>query len=917
MPLLKDLFNKNPFQNLIVAGRSTADFRLCGHEDQLEERFREISTAIENPDYPANAQHTIVFGEWGHGKSHFLHTIEYRINNKFASRAKAVFFEPKKTKPEDVLQELCAKLEITASNASEFIEEVKQKFPQNLFLLIDETQTLVGEKISSIDYDNLLMRYWQLLSELQQAAINKLYGLHVFHGLSSNGADAIRRVGEIPAIKMFTRKTFSLKSLDEGAQWEMLCDHIDKALNDNNIPPDSIIKSGVNRCLNKLTGGNPRFVLSLMNKIFLRAQSQELDKIDGSICYQTLCDIPRFDASGQNYFDRFSIKEVMEQLKAGKIFERNIADMLQNRIGYILGEWGDIDQSELPDYNLNAANIRQKCDSLKEPIVLFDQIPGQTNFSLSYKFLFLIRVKIQKTLTGIDDMDLQLDLQLDPERLIPRMITGLQKVMRHNKLYGQSRPLETTKPFKIYVTTLGGEHLSESIKVGFAVYKGDQIPREVFDKIVAEIEADHCTIIIVIEHVSICHDQPGSSFQAFKGNYSGGIDLEKRFIFINGTDSSGKEFDEDFFVQLVKNDIQENEAKDWYERLQIDHRLKKIKECCIYCPDLNEKTLIEELFKNDRSFKIGGIKDLSDNFDWVSKKKLSKLGLYLDRTGTSYTPIAIEQVGPLKFILGKLQRSETGLIESEIESLISTSYIRTGATAAILAYVKWVLHLLVDRNKVVKVDERFSYKDLNSELRQLEEDYNEFRKSVKELISEYDRAEIEVYELDDIRDEEISNNQSIEAIMNDGTIEEKIDVHKDALNTLKELTDPLKNIPEEARSTLSNQFSEAQNKLENIKQCVSWPFEDTGNPYESIYGLNNIKENIEGLANRINQEIPMQKRCREEIKDINNQLDGLDSLLKGEITSGTYKQHKLDECIFNIFNAIKDGRPGMITLHFS
>jgi hypothetical protein len=914
---LRDLFKKNPFQNLIVAGQSTADFPLRGHEDLLDERFREISTAIENPNYPNDAQHTIVFGEWGHGKSHVLRTIEYKINNEFASRAKAVFFEPTESDPKGVFQELCLKLNVKASNPGDFIEEVKQNYPRNLFLLIDETQALVGEKISSLDYDDHLSNYWQLLSELQHAAISKLYGLHVFHGLSANGADAIRRVGKIPAIKMFTANIFSLKSLDEEAQWQMISDHIRKSLGNNNIEPSDLINRGINRCLNELTGGNPRFVLSLMNKIFYKAQCQDLEKIDGTICYQTLCDTPRFDTSGQNFFDRFSINEAIEQLEAGKKFEQKIAEMFQNKIGYILGEWGDIDQVILPDYELNAVVIRRKCDSLKEPIVLFDQLPGQTNFSLSHKFLQLIRVKIQKALTEIDDKDLLLRLQLWPEKLVPSMLTGIQNIMGYNESPGRLRPLQATIPFSIYVTNLGGAHLSQNIKVGFAVFKGDEIPQDVFDKIVKEIEEDRCTIIIIIEHASTCHDQSGSSFKSFRTNYNGNIDIDKRFIFINGTDSSGKVFDEDFFVQLVKIDINENEAKNWYERLQIDQRLKKIEEDCIYCPDLNERTLLEELFKKNRSFNIGEMTSLSDNFNWVRRERLAKLGLYLNKTGNSFTSFALEQIAPLKFILGKLQGVERGLTESEIDSHISTRYIRTGANAAIQEYAKWVLRLLVDHNKVSEVNGLFSYKDLDRELRQLGKDYAQSCQSVKSDISEYERAGIEVRELGEIRDEEIGINQRIEAIMINGEIEVKIEEYKDAINKLSDFAKLLSKIPEKARITLCSQFNETMKKFETIKQCTFWPLEDTDNPYETSYRLGDVKLHLDKLASQIEEEIPQQRRYRQEIMDINNKLEGLDSLLEGEISSGSYEEQELDECIFNIFNAIKDGKSGKITLHFS
>jgi len=800
---------------------------------------------------------------------------------------------------------------------SEFIEEIKKKIPEDLFLLIDETQTLVGEDLGIDDYEENLKEYWQFLNNLQQAARDQLYRLHVFHGLSTNSAGAINKVGKIPALQHFTKNIFSLKSLDEKAQWEMICDHIHKALNDKSIQPSSLIKRGVNRCLNELTGGNPRFVLDLMRMIFYKAQSQGLDKISGSICYQTLCDTPRYDASGQHFFDRFSINEVLEQLKSGKTFERNIATLLQERRGYIFGEWSGIEQDVLADYNLTATKIRLKCDSLSEPIILFDQLPGQTNFILSHKFLNLIRVKIQKTLTETDDRDLLLRLQMAPEELVSLMIGGLQRIMGYNGFHGQFRELQTIIPFRIFVTSLGGARLSENIKVGLAVFKGEEIPQDVFDKIVAEIEEDRCTIIIFIEDAFTCHDQSDSSFQAFKGNYNGDIDLEKRFIFINGTDPSGKEFDEDFFVRLVKTGIQQDEAKNWYERLQIDQRLKKIEEDCIHCPDLNERTLLEELFKKDRSFKIGEIRALKVEFDWVNRERLAKLGLYLNRTGTCFTPIAIEKVGPIKFILGKLNKPEIVLTESEVESFITTKYIRTGASAAIQVYVKWVLSLLVEHNKVAKVDGRFSYKDLDRELRQLKNDYDQKCQIVKGEISRYERAGIEVRELENIKNEEININQRIEDVMIDNTIEVKIVEHKHALDALNKFTKNLGDIPKKAHDDLHKQLGETNKKIEEINERTSWPFEDTVNPYKHTYGLGEIRELLEKLEDQIKQEIPMQKRCRQEIMFINKRLYALGSLLEGEITSDTYKlQHELDGCIFNIFNAIKDGKPGKVTLHF-
>lgn len=913
---LKELFKQNPFQNLIVAGESTADFPLRGHEDLFENKIRQISDAIENPDYPANAQHTIVFGEWGHGKTHVLRTIEYRINSKFPQRAKAVFFEPTELDPQDIFQELCRQLKIEADGLSEFIENVQKNFPENLFLLIDETQSVVGEKLSE-NYESQLRSYWTLLSELQQAASDKLYGLHIFHGLSANSASAINRVGQIPAIKKFTRHIFSLKSLDEEAQWRMLCDHIQRGLAHQEIRPDVLVNRGVSRCINELTGGSPRFALALMAQIFGKAQSQGLDNIDGPICYQTLSETQRLDATGQNYFDRFAIRDLLAQLKDGQQFEQRIGEMLHQRIGSILGEWSGIDQAALAQYGLTTANIRRRCDSLKEPVVIFDQPLGQTHFRLSNDFLRLIRLRTLNTLTKNEDKDLLLRLQLEPESLVPSMIIGIQKVMAHNGFFGGPQELMTTAPFRIFLASLGGTHLAENIRVGLAVFKGDQIPLDVFEKIVGEIEADRCTIMIIIEDANTRHDRPSSTYAAFKSSYNGSIDVEKRIIFINGTDPDGQRFDEDFFVRLVKTDINQNEAKDWFDRLQISRRLKRIEEDCIYCPDLNEQMLLEELFKQDRSFKIGDMKDLNDNFDWVSRERLARLELYLSKTGGSYTTPVIDQVMPFKFILGKLQESGAGLTAAEIERQISAKYIRTGAPAAIQAYVKWVLRLLIERSKVREEDGRFLFKDLERELMQLETTYDQAFQSVERGISQYTLAEIEEPALDDIREKTDDISKRIGAFRLESKTEVKIAEFQNALNGLKKLGNELVKIPEKARESLRGQLNETHTKYEIVKQCAFWPVEETPNPYERLYGLDAIYNRLERLGMKILEEIPFQRSCRQEIKAINDRLDGLGSLLEGEIKSGTYEGQEVDECIFKICNAIRVGKSGKVTLHFS
>ncbi|MCP4611717.1 MAG: AAA family ATPase [Planctomycetes bacterium] len=911
---LKDLFKQNPFQNLIVAGQSAAEFPLRGHEVQLELRLREIGDAIENPEYPANAQHTLVFGEWGHGKTHLLRTIEYKINKDYSQRAKAVFFEPTKSDPQAIFEELCIKLEIRAGNSIEFIKEVQKNFKENLFLLIDETQAVLGEKLS-VDFEDNLRAYWNLLSELQSSASDRLYGLHIFHGLSANSAAAIHQIGQIPVIQQFNRHLFSLKSLDEESQWRMLCDHIEIALKDDVIEPESLINRGVSRCINELTGGNPRFVLSLMRQIFSKAQSKNSNTIDGLTCYETLCETQRLDASGQNYFNRPLIKEILDQLKIGHQFEQKIYEMLKQKIGFILGEWSGINQEFLAQYSLTTANIRRPCISLTEPIVLFDQPPGQTQLRLSYDFLRLIQVTPRKTLTNTDDKDELLRLTLDPQALLPRMITGIQQVMSYNGFHGQFKPLSTASPFRIYITNLGSSQLAYNIKVGIAVFKGKEISQEVFEKLTAEIEADHCTVMIVIEDANTRHDSPGSGYDKFKSIYSGWIDVGKRFVFINGTDLNGQEFDEDFFIKLIKIRIGEDEAKEWFDRLQIDKKLKAIQDECIYCPDFTEQTLLEETFRHNRSFKIREIKDLSDTFSWVNRERLARLDLYLQKTGTSYTSPNIDQIFPFKFILSKLQKSTEGLAKSEIEGLLTAKYIRTGLTAAVSSYIDWVIKLLLQHNRAYEENQRVFFKDLDRELIQLKDRYSQILVSIQKDISIYEAAQIELPELKDITSKQNEICQRLSEIVLDSTIELEILEYNDSLDKLDDLKSILNGIPEKAQLLLRSQFRETYQFFKGVREDTSWPFDDMINPYEAIYHLNEISGLLDKLDNQIQEEIPHQRYCRQEIRAINKRLSGLDSLLKGDIASGSYEKEEVFGCIFKIFNAIKGGKSGEITLY--
>ncbi|MDA7618219.1 ATP-binding protein [Verrucomicrobia bacterium] len=915
MSLIEKFGERNPFDNLTVAGRVTAKFPLCGHEDQLDQRVVELLEAIDEADYPATAQHTIVFGEWGHGKTHVLRAFEHRINTERPQTAKAIFFEPTESKPEDIFRSLCEKLEISASNASEFISAVAEKFPHNLFLLIDETQAVVGEQLS----DNLeknLNEYWEFLGELQKQASNQLYGLHIFHGLSANSARAISKIGQLPSIREFRRHIFFLNPLTEEEQWEMFTGHLREGAGDQDLVPEDIIDRGVNRCLNELTGGNPRYSLVLMGQLFAKVKAQDADKIDGLICYHTLQETQRLDASSSNYFNKNKINQIINELKGGQQSEQKIANLLEHKMGSLLGEWSEIKQDELDRFGLTTATIRIVCNSLRQqPMPVFEQPPGVAEFRLRHEFLNTIDVIRANTISKEDDRALLLKLQLEPEIQIPNMMSGLRTIMMYNSHPGTLLDIRVLEiPSRLFLTRVSQ---GVPVHVGVNVYKGKEVPLELYEKILGPIEHEQFTVMLLIEDADTPHDRAGSSWQKFKDSYTGPLDLENRFVFINGTDPEGKIFDEDFFVKLAASSIQEDEAKDWFARLQIGQNLERIKEECVYCPAEDERVLVDELTKTRRSYTIGEIKDLQDSYHWVKRARLEKLDLYINKSGSAYEVSSIEKIRPIKFLLRILQESSEGLSLENIDKRLAAEFIRTGDNQAIQTHTAWLLDLLENQGKVKQVEGGlFFYKDLDREFQLLEEKYDDIKTNLESDISKYQTAGIDIAKLGQLKDDLTEIMDRIGIITLD-PVEQQIPEYEIQNHALGNIQEQLGKVPDLARKELQGQLTELQDLHMEVMEQVTWSLDPENNPYVSLYKLEDIQNSINRIEERIADQIPQQRECRREIKSNKKMLNALNGLLGQSLSSNAYEGAGIDECIFRLLNAVRDEKSGIVTIHFS
>ncbi len=336
---LQDFFQKNPFQNLVIASRDAASFHLRGHEQQFEAALEAIRQAVGDKTYqPEKLRHTIVFGEWGHGKTHLLRSIEQKINLDFSNATRAIYYEPSSSDPDAIISELAAKASLNCTKAGEFVAGL-QADGRHQFLLIDESQALVGEDIHA-SYDTEIGRYYQLLGKLLEESNARHVNLHIFHGLSANSAKAIDKMRAIPTILKLAKNVFTLNSLTEEDQWHMVEDHVKAMLKDvANSETEDIISKSVNRTVNRLTGGNPRWALMLMHDIYLYAVDSNRDKIDERTCFEALRQTPRIDEPSRKYFDPFLIDELLERLRNGQVHEERIAALLAATWPSLLGGW--------------------------------------------------------------------------------------------------------------------------------------------------------------------------------------------------------------------------------------------------------------------------------------------------------------------------------------------------------------------------------------------------------------------------------------------------------------------------------------------------------------------------------------------------------------------------------------------------
>jgi DNA repair exonuclease SbcCD ATPase subunit len=293
------------------------------------------------------------------------------------------------------------------------------------------------------------------------------------------------------------------------------------------------------------------------------------------------------------------------------------------------------------------------------------------------------------------------------------------------------------------------------------------------------------------------------------------------------------------------------------------------------------------------------------------------LDLYINKSGSAYEVSSIEQIRPIRFLLRILQESSEGLSLENIDQRLAAEFIRTGDNQAIQTHTVWLLDLLENQGKVKQVEGGlFFYKDLDREFQLLKEKYDGIKTNIEGDISRYQATGIDIAKLGQLKDDLTGIADRVRDITFD-PVEQQIPKYEDQNHALEKIQNQLVKVPELARKALQGHLTELQKLHAEVMKKATWSSDPENNPYKSLYDLENIRNKINRIEERIAEPIPQQRECRREIKYNQDELNGWNGLLEKPLTSKTYENADIDECIFGLFNAVRDEKPGTVTIHFS
>jgi hypothetical protein len=597
----------------------------------------------------------------------------------------------------------------------------------------------------------------------------------------------------------------------------------------------------------------------------------------------------------------------------GRVFEKKLSKLIDQDRHSIFGAWEPLNLDSAKRFDLTSKDLRKACPSLKEISIFEQNRDANATFSITEEFQRKIQVHGPKNIFKHDERNLLLSLSLTPERSLRKLIAGFNFMLKsHN--YATRRETSFGHPMievLFFRTGIIGNSIAK-VEVGLIIYKGDEIPREVFDRIVKSLEDNQCSIFVIIEDANTMHDNPASSYNKFKNEYSGKLNLENRFIFINKV-SGTTNFDESFFVKTIEiHKKDEFEQREHFKLFELEKLLDSQTESVIYCPDEKERALVNKIINiKEGIFTVQQIKDLDPEFHWISKEKLSTLLTYIDKRGAKYTHIPVKTILPFKSLL-KILKGSDGLSKELLGVEYRKKWILTGQGESRERYINWILDIFKNTGDISKEGDIFQYRDIKVEITEVKERIDTLRRNIKVNLDKCKNASIaessyidNETRLGEIRESLEEENQS--------QVDELSEL-KGLENELKEIDSSFKELLVRERKLLKESFKTVFDIFESLlQQKPTWPITDSSDPLDEQF--KEYHKEVKNLKVKLNNENSELVFLKESLDDLEENSKICKELLEKPESSISENEPK-ERAAFKIYSAIRNGLEGEIKVEY-
>ncbi|TKX68854.1 hypothetical protein [Halorubrum sp. SP9] len=705
----------NPFERTIADEETAQTYRIVGRDDQEARLEGFVQDALQHPE---NMSRSLVFGDYGTGKSH--HLIQLRNDLKdgvkidgvthqaigvyvgnlglsikslyleiieeildFAPELKDFVEELKPVEPESSVEktfEVEQLMKNVATNLRKLSQEATTEYDYNsIFIFIDEAEDIVNAEESKVK--DFVRSFLHVVNELSAARIHILLGFSQKAKTRITGYDEedSQPLGNALFQRFAQRPAIRLGNLREGDVEEMLIDRLDQHRSTNKGKLYPIVEETVG-VITSLTNGHPREILSIYASALQYAAEADLDAVNGDAVFYA---IRGFDSlvRDEQILSTTSLSNFEQGLRD---FDTDAANDLENLRGRLIGE----------DVRVPQDGFTTDPEELLQPISMSSdtEIRILERINEDGRYFYQLHDEAKDFLFGstggegtlIADLDIRATTA--PIKYQSAMSRGFALALREAD-YATTFPDPVGVEYEDYQleSWLVEYHVGEGYRrptVAVAVYNGPEIPKEIAELFIKAIEQKGASFGILLKQGqgrSAELNKYLSESEGLKSDY-----YRERVLKIDLTEKQREEYAYGKLLGLGDSDVElDDDAFDiggFVESLGVNGRVvDAIQEAVLPYPGSIGRRVIEEMERNQQTdFTITGLREQLDlqQYDLRSETMSGYLeqGL-VSKDGQNWTYPDVEDDRPPWYRVYAILMDKGPLTRDELQSEVEQRFV--------------------------------------------------------------------------------------------------------------------------------------------------------------------------------------------------------------------------------------------------